>query len=300
MNCACQIGFKRLITTNQIQFIKMDKLKDKDDTLNITKKQLSLLTFIYQFRFVTSRHVQYELGQKDIGNADRLLKQLANSGYVNTVLSGEERKITKPAIFYLTPKSIDLLKEVKGTSNVILSQIHKDTHAPESYIKHCLTIGNINLEFKRLHGSNLMFACKSDMATYNYLPKDLPDAFIEINGMESKPRDFFLYYYEEDIPVAKTNKQLRHFVEYTESKIWQKSTVTQMPSIIIIFQGNNIPIPFLRYAKWTVKNANTDELNILATTMSKLKDSTDKDDRVWRYIDLEGLADEEDPYIKLI
>jgi hypothetical protein len=271
-------------------------MKDNlNQTPRITKKQLDILTLIYEFRFVNNKHIQAKLKQKDEAQARQSIGILFKKGYIGRKRSGKDQMIGAYASYHLLPSGIQALhKKEPKLSAKSLKVIHRDRYASPGFIKRCQVLGDINLELMRLYTEKINFFTKSNMRKYNFLPKPLPDGYIPFPMASDQYKYFFLDLYEDSPLHSIARRKIRQYIQYAESKEWENNTNEPLPTILMIFASTLTQKLLVGYVHRTIIRSELALENVIfmATTLDKLKSATTSDDPIWQRINNDEVSEE--------
>lgn len=174
----------------------INKIKD------INLKQIAILILLYRFRFLNTKQLQKLLSHKDPSTvqgwlADLVQKQYVYSNYDRTKFG----KNTKPSVFHLLPKAIQILKEQEDCDEKLLKKIYGEGERSDGFINDCLFIADTYLKLKEQVSktSEVHFSTKVDLNGYEYFPDPLPDAYIALKE-KRKTNRYFVLLLEEKAP----------------------------------------------------------------------------------------------------
>jgi hypothetical protein len=263
----------------------------------LTKKQLYVLTLIYEFRFVNSKHIKVRLNQKLLSQPSRNIGLLHKNGYMGRIWSGKDRLNGTHAVYYLLPLGIQVLRANKPTANPkVLKNIYNDQNASKDFVKRCLVIGDINCELVRLFAERMTFFTRSNMRKYDYFPNPLPDGYIPIRLTNDNFRYFFLDFYGLSPLDSIARRRIRQYVQYAESKEWENNTGSPFPTILMVFETSLLQKIMLGYVQRTINRSESllEHLTFMATTLDKLKAAKDSEEPIWQKITGEGVEEEDE------
>ena len=209
----------------------INKIKD------INLKQIAILILLYRFRFLNTKQIQKLLGHKDPSTvqgwlADLVQKQYVYSNYDRTKFG----KNTKPSVFHLLPKAIQVLKEQEDCDEKELKKIYGEAERSEGFINDCLFIADMYLKLKDQVSktTEVHFSTKVDLCGYDYFPDPLPDAYIALKEKRKTDR-YFVLLLEEKAPKYSYMDKLKKYMDYLETNEWKSNTKNALfPSILVI------------------------------------------------------------------
>ena len=209
-----------------------------------TKQQRTILTLIYRFRFVSTKHVQQALGIKHITNVQPRLDLLVKRNLIGRNYDGYLRLAGLPASYYLLPEGMAALKQFDPDVNkAVLHNVYKDKSAQEWFINHCLMVADVSHELTRLYGDDMEFFTPSEVKEYSYFPKPLPHAYIVVDDSErseADPLHFFVELCEDSVQPFIHQKRVLEYVEYAEANEWQTETDTKLPHVLLICESDSL------------------------------------------------------------
>lgn len=205
----------------------------------LTKQQLAILVLIYQLRFVTTKHIQAKLGNKQLQQTQRRMNLLVAKGYIGRNYTSKDRLNGRYATYYLTALGMKLLKRNWESTNAsVLHSIYKDKNASERFIAHCVAVGDVWCALKAKHGDLMSYYPKSSLVGFEYLPQDFkPDAFIKLKtklGKGSRTKEYLLYVCEEATPLFVHKKMVKQLLAYAEEGEWEAEKKTKLPTMLMI------------------------------------------------------------------
>lgn len=198
--------------------------------------QLSVLYLVFKFRFVTSELIAESTGKQN-GTAIRSrLNILTKRRLIARQYTGKDRLQGRHAVYYLLPDGLrELLKTEKlkdGIADSVTKSIYKNKDMSRAFMDHCLNIFRVCNRLSFIYKDNLKTFTKSELSTYDYFPKPLPDAFLSLKNNDNTHR-FFLDILEPSTPGFAINKCLKQYTEYYDSEEWN-DTNTEFPRILFV------------------------------------------------------------------
>lgn len=211
----------------------------------LTKQQLDILVLIYQFRFVTTRHIQLKLGNKQLQQTQRRLNILVRDGYIGRNYTSKDRLNGRYASYYLTNLGIKTLRQQTGEDNSlhlndsVLHALYKDKNASERFIAHCIAVGNVWHTLRAKYGIELCsYYPKSNITgDESFSQESKPDGYIELKtklGKGSRTKRYILYVCEEAIPMFVHKKLIKNLLEYADEGYWEAENDTPLPAMLLV------------------------------------------------------------------
>ena len=156
-------------------------------TRTITVKQRAILTFLYRFRFASTRHIQHYLGLVTERAALKKLTILLDRGYIGRNYSARDSLLGRPASYYLTAAGIRAIKGYKrneqgrvvprlatddpGIDQSVVHRIYRDPRASTRFINLCLNRATVYTCLKRDYTTHLDFRTSSDLVGWDFHPR---------------------------------------------------------------------------------------------------------------------------------
>lgn len=234
----------------------------------LTIKQIEILLLLYKFRFLHTYQFQKLLNHKKSNRIKVWLRDLTEKDYIKK----DYTKSTihkKPAIYSLTVKARELLKNRKECNITVLNKIYKENTRSTQFISHSLLIADIKLflNSKITKDENLFFATKSNLLDYDYFPDPLPDAYIVIKKPKSTQR-YLVDVIDANLPRFAIRGRIQRFIEYYQNNKWEDKTNTKFPSIIFISPTDESKKYIKRFISTTLEDQ--EGISFIVTTMQEL------------------------------
>lgn len=252
---------------------------------DITKKQKEILLYLLKFRFLTTHHIQTLLEHKNPNRTLSWLKDLIEKDcvkrhYDRTSLADS----TKPAVYYLGPKSRHILADEKDLELDDLEYIYQEKRREKKFIFRCLFLADVYfyLLSRKDPKEELKFFTKTDLSGYEYFPDPLPDAFIAVKGGKITRR-YFLYFFDTYTPPFVYRQRVRMYLDYAEKSEWDENTNSApLPSVLFICPNQRAKNHVNYYAKALLEKTYDDKIALFLTTMNKIKYRTDEN--IWEKV----------------
>ncbi len=250
----------------------------------LNSKQLYILHLLYRFRFVTSDLLTKTLNLKDKSKMNQRLKVLTQQEYIGRKYEPHYSLTGKHAIYYLLPKGIAALKQIRDEKKYVTSalhNLHKDKTAKDQFAEHSLDVFKTYNRLADIYSNNLTFFSKSELAKYShYFPKPLPDAYIRLE-VEGDVKQYFIEIAHTSKPLFIVTRRVKQYVEYSDDGEWE-NTKTLLPAVLLICDTPTLQKRLQKIMPIITEDADTDELKIYTTTMERLNNA-DKptNDAIW-------------------
>jgi hypothetical protein len=199
----------------------------------LTKTQLQILYLLYRFRFLTRTQIQTLLNHKVSHRIKAWLKDLTEKEFLARIYTPDAKNITKPAIYYLTSKSIPLLKENKDLHKKIIRKFYREMKRSEEFIEKCLIVADIYLHFLsnyQKENPSLNFYTESDLVEFDYLPN--PTCYVSIEQISKKTVRYFIEVIDSNTNKYQRELLIKKYLDYLDEDTW--GTVTQYPFPVIL------------------------------------------------------------------
>jgi len=242
----------------------------------IATKQQEIILLLFKFRFLNRNQIQKLLDNKSPGAINRLLKDLTEKEYINSIYSSKYPDSLKPAIYYLANNGISYLKDPGGYEPTVLKNLYNEKLRTETFANRCMLLADIFLELEDKETVKLKYTLYL-RCDYPSLPviKDFladlsPDAYlIRKKSGETK------YYFIEilaDLPAQWLRQRIKKYLKLYESSEWEAETKRDFPNILIICPSYRVLDYVLNYTKRQLATTDEPTLSVNLTTVDKMKE----------------------------
>lgn len=200
---------------------------------SVTPQQRIILKHLATFRFLNRYHIQTLLKHKDSRLINAWLKYLTENHLVGRIYSNTFGENTKPAIYYLLPKSTHFLGKLDGISPETLKWVYRERGRSRRFVDHCQVVADLYLSVMDQFKGQVHFFTKTDLSTLTYVIKPTPDAYIA-SEHEGETKRYFLEVIDEGTPRFALRKRIVSYFEYAEDKTWETATTHPFPSVLVI------------------------------------------------------------------
>ena len=260
--------------------------------VTVTKQQLRILELIYKFRFVSTAQLQFVLGKKQIQQIQQRLNLMLERQWIGRNFSKLDRLTGKYASYFLLPGGMKILKAQaaktgKELDKRLLHNIYKDKTASERHITHCMAVGDIYCDLRRIYGETMQYFTKSLLTSYDYCPVPRADAFLrlaETTLPKSKKHEFFLDYCEEAVPFFAYRNRIKYYEEYDDEDTWSDAAHTKLPTVLLVAESPRLQRRLLRFLKKYLEGVYSDDLKFLVTN-KELLTGAKPDSTIWSEVD---------------
>ena len=111
-------------------------------TNNITKRQQTILTILFTFRFINSKQIQQLLNHKDHRRINSWLKDLVEKEYIERDFQPVFGTLTKPAIYFLSVKGRDFIRKTYFVDDIYLARLREDRKRSKSFRIRCQIVAD--------------------------------------------------------------------------------------------------------------------------------------------------------------
>ena len=241
----------------------------------ITNKQQEIILLLLKFRFLNRTQIQKLLNNKSPGAINRLLKDLREREYINSIYRTKYPDCLKPAIYYLANNGIGYLKDPYGYDPAVLKYLYNEKLRTETFIDRCLLLTDIYLGLKNREKDKLKFniylSCDYDNLKEGDLLKDLNPAAYIIQKRSNQKKYYFLEILT-DIPTQWLRQKIKRYLKLYEESEWEVITKRDFPSILIICPNYRVQDYVRKYIKRLLTTLDEPTLIIHLSTSQKVKE----------------------------
>jgi len=197
--------------------------------------QLQVLRLLYKYRFATTELLAQYQEQKYKQVIYSRLKILLEQEYLGQNYDASYKLQGKQASYYLLTKGTNVLKEEHKFNPDILRASLKDRNASDRFITHSLNVFTIHNSFKALYPNEFKYFSESDLSSFDYFPKKLPNTYLSRIDVTSKqPKDYFVDSFEEITPFFVIINQIKQYIAYNKDEAWQKKTKRKFAVLLAV------------------------------------------------------------------
>ena len=235
-------------------------------TRKLTVQQVTILKFIYLFRFISTKHLQLKLSNKQLPQTQRRLNILITRGYIGRNYTNRDRLNGRYASYYLTPLGMKALKQNGVDADPrVLHAIYKDKNASERFIAHCIFVGDVWHALKTKYDELVIFSPKSALVGHEYFPQEAkPDAYIRYKtklGKGSRTEQYLLYVCEEAIPLFVHKRTIKQILAYVDEGEWDE-TKGKLPTMLLVCDSDRLKTKIKRAITKAMDDAYLDEEDV--------------------------------------
>ncbi len=230
---------------------KIIKTENKTE-VKITGKEKQILKYIYKFRFLNTNQLQILFNHKNPKRIQLWLKDLKDNKYIHRYyLPDSFKNRTKPAVYFLGTKGIQILKQEKDCDVEALGKVYKEKSRTESFISYCLDLADVYLFFlaKKKKDEEIRFFTESQLLQYEYFPTPLPSAYISVKTKE-KTRRYFLELFRDYASAGILRSRILTYMQYVEGGNWEDNANGQaFPAVLFICPREKLKKHLYYFAK---------------------------------------------------
>ncbi len=206
----------------------------------LTPRQLSILTLLYRFRFLTRPQLQHLL---NLHSHQRLTLWLKNLSEQQLIKQYKQTALTEPPIYSLGTKSRTVLKTaVKNAS--VLKRIRWEANYSDQFRAKCLLLADMYIELLGKYGDALHFRTNTELKSFDDLISPPPDAYFTINNQR-----YFLDVLT-NVPLKYLRERVRRYGNYFDEGTWQEKTEAEFPTVILICPNDRIARQLTRFVDY--------------------------------------------------
>jgi len=205
----------------------------------ITKKQLEIIKYIYHFRFLNRTQIQALLKHKDYRLINEWLKDLTEKDYLIRNYSEKYGERNKPAVYYIGPNGIKLIKTLVNCGTVQLKKLHREKDRKDPYISKCQKLADIFINLKNKSNEKVLYKLttssgfSSPDSNYHFLAETTFDLVVEKAG-GNKNKYYLAELFESTLPIHSIRKRIKNYFDFYFSNTWEDNTGEDFPIIIVI------------------------------------------------------------------
>lgn len=237
----------------------------KQNINKITKKQQTILTILFTFRFINSKQIQQLLNHKDHRRINSWLKDLVEKEYIERDFQPVFGTLTKPAVYFLSVKGRDFIRKTYFVDDIYLARLREDRKRSKAFRIRCQIVADCFLllfpdqvtEYIKVidkwvnQGITLVKSKQIQFVTpafYEDLHSTLtsllkPDAYGYLKNTEGITHIFFTIL-DAYIPKMMLRTKIQHIFTTLDEENWEDETISLLQFYIIC--PNNVLIIYLK------------------------------------------------------
>lgn len=242
-------------------------------TTTLSKQQRKILILLYRFRFLTTHHIQHFLKHKNPTRIQQWLQSLTTNSYI---LSDYDRSKfetnRKPAIYCLASKSKQILEQEKNCQSTFLKRIYKEKNLSKAFKERKLFVADFYFASLAAYAKAEKFAflTSTDLVRYDFLPEQLPDAYIAVKKNKKSSR-YFVEVLDETIKKKVLFGKVKKYFRYIGEGDWQANMNKAFPKLLFIAPDERRKRLLKRCIKEELESSYETELHFFITTREKIK-----------------------------
>lgn len=250
------------------------------DNQTHTTKQLSILHYLYRFRFLTSTHIQHLLNDKTLRLTNYHLKILTSQNYINKHYTRSLGLANQPAVYFLASGSIKALQNSLHLTAQSIKRIYREKTRSQQFIAHVSFVAEYYLFLLRESqktAHTLHFFTKTDLQAHPYIIHPLPDAYFARVDEKQETKRYFVEVIDEGTPRFALRKRIEQYNDYIEGGKFEEVTKHQFPTILFICPNIGLLIYLKKHLARIYEETSLDQVDIyLATREGAFSSSWEK------------------------
>ena len=239
------------------------------DNHTLTSKQLSILHYLYRFRFLTSLQLQKLLSHKNIRLTNYHLQLLTSKNYLGKHYTRSLGLANLPAVYFLTSASIQALEDQDGIDKRALKRIYREKIRSQQFISHTSFLAEYylflrNESEKSKH--NLHFFTKTDLLAHPYILHPLRDAYFARVDLAGITKRYFVEIVEDSSPRFALRKRVQEYCDYIDDGKFEEATSHPFPAILFICPGIGSLIYLKKHLARIYEETSIDQIDIYLAT----------------------------------
>lgn len=264
----------RMTTTN------LSTLSKPIHRKQLNELQIELLTILYKFRYGTADLIsRYQ--EQSIRNTNVRLKNLLEQEYIGRNYDSSYRINRRPAIYFLLPDAIKLLKNNSELDPKGLHLSYYSRSAKSDFVSHCLRLFRIYLKFDGLYGGNLEFYTSSELSEQAQFPSPRPDAYLSFGSKYTNTSDCMLEVLDSTMAISRLRTKAGRYINHSEAGNWEG----QYPLILLVCDNVGLEREIQHSIVRTLNYRSTSGIRYYTTTTKALFSSRSTDDTIWSPVD---------------
>ena len=239
------------------------------DNQTLTTKQLSILNFLYRFRFLTSTHIQHLLNDKTLRLTNYHLKILTSQNHINKHYTRSLGLANLPAVYFLASGSIKALQDSLHLNAQSIKRIYREKTRSPQFIAHASFIAEYYLFLLRESqktAHTLHFFTKTDLQAHPYIIHPLPDAYFARLDEHRETKRYFVEVIDEGTPRFALRKRIEQYNDYIEDGKFEEVTKHPFPTILFICPNIGILIYLKKHLGRMYEETSLDQVDTYIAT----------------------------------
>lgn len=249
----------------------------KDYRLN--QKQVHILTLVYKFRFITAPLLAKYRKDSNPSVTNSALTKLRTKGYVGRNYNKSYKLQGRAAVYYLTPKSLNFLKNEHELDPKALHAMYKNPGLSLNYIDRHLEALKIFLAIRQTYPGIFHMFSRTELIKHGYFPDKKPDLYLHRIEPSSKLPNEYLLEIVSGESFFSVKKRFSDYLEHFESGDWEAETKNSYPTLLFVCHDGKTESRLQEHISKVFDNTGIDDLKIFTTSLKALLDTDHK--QVW-------------------
>lgn len=246
---------------------------------SLNQQQIEVLQILYKFRFANVKLIsQYQ--NQTIRNSNVRIKNLFEQEYVGRIYDNTYRINRWPAVYFLLPKAIRLLKTNPDLDKKGLHLLYYNRLATPVFINHCMRLFRVYLKLEELYGNNPEIYMSTELAEQQQFPKLKPDSFISFSGKYSNLPDCMVDLIESNKPSNQIRQLVNRFVYHYENSTWDGD----YPHILLICDNSGLEQDVKNMLSRALGYNGMDKPILYTTTLKAILGAKNSKSTIWQSV----------------
>lgn len=202
--------------------------------------QLTILHYLYRFRFLTSRQISQLLNHKNIRLTNYHLQILTSKNYIGKHYTRSLGQANQPAVYYLSSGSIKALEGGDDIDKRALKRVYREKMRSQQFVARSSFITEYYLHLRtdsQKSAHTLHFFTKTDLLAHPYLLHPLPDAYFARVDKNNETKRYFVELIDDSSPRFALRRRIEQYNDYLEDGKFEEITGHPFPTILFICPG---------------------------------------------------------------
>ena len=203
----------------------------------LSNKQYLILELLYRFRFLTAYHLQHFFKHTYQTTVQGWLTNLQRLGYVHQFYDRHSVfENTKPAVYCLTARSRELLKDNTALDNRALKNLYREKNYSTQFRDHWCYITDLYFILQNLYANTteeIHISTNRDLHEYAFFPHPIPDIYFAVTAKRKKTKRYFLELFDEKTKRSVIRSRVKRYITCSENA-WKQQTDEMFPFILLI------------------------------------------------------------------
>jgi hypothetical protein len=232
---------------------------------NITKKQQTILTILFTFRFINSKQIQQFLNHKDHRRINSWLKDLVDKEYIERDFQPIFGTLTKPAVYFLSIKGRDFIRKSYFVDDIYLARLREDKKRSKAFRIRCQIVVDcflllfpdqvneyanviarwLDQSFKLVKSKQFQFVTPAFYEDVDCKLTSLlkPDAYGYLKNADGTTHIFFSIL-DAYIPKMMIRNKIKHIFTTLNEETWEDDEIRSLQFYVVC--PNNVIIIYLK------------------------------------------------------